>query len=740
MAGSKSPSELVNRSCLGPDQSLFLSASTFDHLQLNRSSIESRSSRIKTPSFLEKRKLFKVIVDGVDLTPDDITDPSFPHMDETAKHAAFENRSRVMDEAQLKIAKSKSRIAMSMKVYATTINLDDIHIDYTLNTEEGIEDYDAGLELAPSAFYLPKMNPLTSYPPEIFIILKETETRFLFELPCISYEKGTFEGNRVEEENTYYEYITVGKGRNRKTVPEETQTNEKVFQSRHTLATRPQKRNAIAFASMWDMHDTYALLAMKREEEKEDEMVLYQSVAPTVLRKKRNKTVAVEHSTGKSFESIASTPQFLDAVLLVERVLASLEYGDAQKKFRGLIQIDPLSLDLVYIYSMRPLWTFECEETINRPITSISFNLQNPNILAVGHGKFAYAEQTQGMVCIWCTKNPCKPERLYRFECPVTSVRFSDKNPNWLACGFWNGDVMILDITSYTVKTMAMSNRNTNPCFDPIWVTSWRIQDKDFEYVMTTCEDGRINRFTNTKTHEFICTPMMRVSTVEGKLKGLETAKSCLKNDVPITRYPAVLCMLWHPTVSHVYLAGTAEGCIHKCSTHYLNQHIDVFRAHAGPIYDIQLCPFHQYLVATCGADNAVRLWIEGMDEVIMTLLCPSAVYGMAFCPINATIIVCVSGNVLSVWDLRRKNHIPCAEYTFPANVVLTYISFSKSGDNVFVADTSGRIHTFHLEDTPIPPYYQRIMLDEAIRKALCTRPHMLKQLDKLDKIRKRQT
>lgn len=701
---------------------------------------QSRMSKANF-SFMEKRHTYRVMVDSADVTPENIIDPDYVTMEDTFTHAAFESKPRFKSEMALRVSKSKtskSATDTGMKVYATTISLDEIHIDHTLNTEEGYIPDDADLEIAPSAFYLPKGKPIMSYPPEIFVVLKETETCFLFELPSFSCEKGTQEANDVEEENEYYQYITVGKGRNRKMVPEETQTKECVTQTRHTLAVRPQKKNAIAFASMWDMHDTYARLARVKKEEEPDEMVLYQSAAPNLLRKKKKKSAEESEERGKTFEEIAPTPQFNDAVLLTERVLASLEYSDAQKKFRGLIQVDPLSLDLIYIYSMKPLWSFECEDTANRPITSITFNPKNENILAVAHGKFSYAEYHTGLVCVWCTKNPCKPERMYRFEDPLTSVSFSEKNPNWLACGFGNGDVLILDITSYTVKTIAKSKRETNPCFDPIWVTNWRAIDRETEYVMTTCQDGRINRFTSTKTHDFICSPMMRVSTVEGKLKGLETAKTCLKVDVPITRYPAVLCMKWHPTIDHVYLVGTDEGCIHKCSTHYLNQHIDVYRAHAGPVYGMEYSPFMNTLMVSCGADSAIRLWLDGMDDVIMTLSCPAAVYGIAFCPINATVLISISGNVLSIWDLRRKTHIPCAEYSFPNNTVLTYIKFSTSGDNVFVGDTAGKIHTFHLEDTPIPPFYQRKMLDEAIKKALCTRPQLLKQLDKLEKFREK--
>lgn len=687
------------------------------------------------PSTIDKRVLYQVIFNDIDVTPDPITSPKFVTMGESQPHAAFDAKLRARSEAAIKLSRSKSKIGMvpdGTKVFATTINLDDIQIDYTLNTEEGIDSADVDLSIAPSAFYLPKMNPITSYPPEINITLKETETVFLFSLPSLTYDKGTVDGNLVEEENTYYEYITVGKGRNRKMVQQETQTKETIKQSRHTLATRPQKKNASAFASMWDMHDTYARLAQEVAAEEEDEMVMYQSAARSLLRKKKK---VLDVGRGKNFEQIGAMPQFFDAVLITERVLASLEYDAAQKTFRGLEPMNPLSLDLIYIYTLKPLWTYECEDSLGKPISSISFNPKCPNICAVAHGKFGYADYCTGVVCIWCTKNPREPERVYHFEDSVTSVCFSDKNPNWLACGFCNGDVIILDITSYTIKTLARSKRDTNPCFEPIWFITWRTIDRD-DYVITTCQDGRIRRLQSTKTHDFISSPLMRVSTVEGKLKGLEIAKTCLKVDVPIIRYPAVLCMLWHPTIEHCYLAGTDEGCIHRCSTHYLNQHMDVFRAHSGPVMDMCISPFMNYLLASCGSDHAVRLWIEGLDDVIMTLVCNSAVNGIAFCPINSTIILACSGNCLSIWDLRRKNHIPCAEYMFPPNVTLTYVRFEESGQNVFVGDTLGRVHTFHLVDTPIPPYDQKKLLDETIKTALCTRPEMLKQLDKLLRFR----
>ncbi|XP_041976860.1 dynein axonemal intermediate chain 4 [Aricia agestis] len=687
----------------------------------------SKASKV-TFAPIERRQLYKIIVDDVDYTPYDIIDTSFIFLEVGYNHAAFDMKTRARSDVTLKSRTSD----VAVTSFSTSISLDNIFIDHTIDTEEGLLYDDVIFDVAPSAFALPKMTS-TAFPSEILIVLKETETTPLFELPSLSCEKGTPEGIAVEQDNEYYQYITVGKGRNRKTVNEETQTNACITQTRFTLASRPQKKNAATFASLWDMHDTYAKLAVVEVEEPQDDMVLYPTTAAKYLRRKRNVDKGENEHRGKTFEEVSGMTQFRDALLLTERVLANMEYADAQKKFRGLVSMNPLSLDLVYIYSMEPLWTLKCEEADGRTLTSFSFNPKNKNILAVGYGKFTYAETCTGLICVWCTKNPRRPERIYNFPSPVTSVDFSELNPNWLACGFSNGDIVVLDVTSYSIKIVSRSKRDTNPCFEPIWSVSWRILDKDSQCLITTCQDGRINRFTTTKTHDFLCSPMMRLATVEGKLKGLQIPKLCIKEDVPIVMNPGALCVKWHPRMEHIYLVGTDDGCVHKCSTHYMNQHMMVFRAHSGPIYSIDVSPFVSHLIATCGADGAVRLWLEGVDEVILTLNCPAAVYEIAFCPVNSTIIIAASGNVLSIWDLRRKTHNACAEYTFPGQAVLTRIAFSPLGDNVFVGDTLGRLHTFHLEDTPIPPFYQRQLLDETIKKALCTRPHLLKQLEKLE-------
>lgn len=73
----------------------------------------------------------------------------------------------------------------------------------------------------------------------------------------------------VEQANSRYQYLTVGKGRNRKFFSAETQTVDAMRVNEATEATTPACRPKYAFASIWDMHDTYAREKLKEGEHEE---------------------------------------------------------------------------------------------------------------------------------------------------------------------------------------------------------------------------------------------------------------------------------------------------------------------------------------------------------------------------------------------------------------------------------------------------------------------------------------
>lgn len=99
----------------------------------------------------------------------------------------------------------------------------------------------------------------------VTITLKETQTFFIFEMPQLTGDLSTSEGQAIKQENEYYEYVTVGPGSNRKMIDAETQTIRKLTKSRGTyLGVRPRKNQGM-FVNNWVIHDTYAVPELMTE-------------------------------------------------------------------------------------------------------------------------------------------------------------------------------------------------------------------------------------------------------------------------------------------------------------------------------------------------------------------------------------------------------------------------------------------------------------------------------------------
>jgi len=437
----------------------------------------------------------------------------------------------------------------------------------------------------------------------------------------------------------------------------------------------------------------------------------------------------------EQFESLAKSEVFLDACARMERLLASNVYRNQQKTFRGLMQPDPLRLDVKFRYRVELLWSFTSDYVRGRTVAGMCWNPLNTDLLAVGYGKYFHQDRKNGLVCCWTIKNPIQPERKYKFDNPVTSVNFSTCHPNLLACGFYNGCVTILDISFRTKTIIAVSNRETSPSYEPVWQIFWfRVEDNQQteEQLVTCCQDGRICRYRRGKNLH--CFSVTLVTRVEGKVKGIDQSRKFRAYDIPVTRQPAALVLTKHPVETLTYFIGTDEGCIHKFSID-LHQHTDIFTAHDGPVYAMQFSPFCSKIFLTCGADWCVRIWSEGIGQPLLTLNSSvEAVQGAAWSPVNATIIASISGNNIHFWDIRRKICDPASTTTSPTDSRNLMVQFTSSGLNLVVGDSDGTVHVFGLQDMPFSPFYQEIALVQSIKNALITRPELLTTLKKIGK------
>ncbi|CAG9765018.1 unnamed protein product [Ceutorhynchus assimilis] len=333
---------------------------------------------------------------------------------------------------------------------------------------------------------------------------------------------------------------------------------------------------------------------------------------------------------------------------------------------------------------------------------------------------------------IWNMKNPVQPERTWNFEAPVTTLSFSKQDPNLLAIGFYDGLVNIIDISK---RDLYIVGQNVSS-FECVWCVLWRVNldhPKNEEQICASSDDGKIIFYSIGNSREMSSQQMMRVAKADGKLKGFNSMRKCTSLTIPVSRYAGARFIRLHPSDPTIYLVGTNEGVVHKCSTNYLNQHLDLFLAHEGPINDLQYSPFSRKIYATCGDDWFLRIWAEGVDEPLQELFVEMfSVQGIAWSPTHSTILATIYDKTILLWDFQRKVWKPQSQTQSPGGSRNTVVQFTQSGRCLTVGDVDGNVHVFSLEDMPFSAFFQEDLLFHSLEKSLTTHPVTMEKIRKI--------
>jgi dynein intermediate chain 4, axonemal len=146
-------------------------------------------------------------------------------------------------------------------------------------------------------------------------------------------------------------------------------------------------------------------------------------------------------------------------------------------------------LEIAAQAKVKKLFTYAAPSLVRgRPVTCLSWNTENTDLLAVGYGKIDFVpnaapskgpngedlseeEIGSGLVLFWSLRNPDYPEKVLRTPYAITSLDFSKRNPTLLAVGFYNGDVAVYDVRREQdwEKPMESSTGMSGSHSDPVW-------------------------------------------------------------------------------------------------------------------------------------------------------------------------------------------------------------------------------------------------------------------------------
>ena len=136
--------------------------------------------------------------------------------------------------------------------------------------------------------------------------------------------------------------------------------------------------------------------------------------------------------------------------------------------------------------SAKKLFSFSASALVKgRPITAMSWNAENTDLLAVGYGQIDFLQDSTqktltankdddaagGLVLFWSLRNPDYPEKVLTTSHPVTALDFSKRNPTLLAVGLYNGDIAVYNVRREEgwSKPVESSASMIGGHSDPVW-------------------------------------------------------------------------------------------------------------------------------------------------------------------------------------------------------------------------------------------------------------------------------
>ena len=278
---------------------------------------------------------------------------------------------------------------------------------------------------------------------EITVILGETQTFMLFDIPssCIADDDENLK--RVQAENADYTDFVKAKAGQDKYSDRAMQTLNTMSKNKDAQATPAPTASIGVVASNYEIHD--AIEALKAGEAVvEDDMVGSSNKSAGEGKSLAALTGAANGSDAAA--AIFELPKFKHAIMAAERVVVQNIYHKQQLLYRQAPPPEDGEEGKTRVPKLDVLFTFKCGLTEGRTVTCMSWNKLNPDLLAVGYGEFEFSQQRDGLVLFWSLKNPEYPHQIYKTSCSVTALNFANKSPNLLAVGLYDGTVGVYDV------------------------------------------------------------------------------------------------------------------------------------------------------------------------------------------------------------------------------------------------------------------------------------------------------
>jgi len=341
--------------------------------------------------------------------------------------------------------------------------------------------------------------------------------------------------------------------------------------------------------------------------------------------------------------------------------------------------------------SLLPLWRFSTDRTKRKQVTALAWNPRYIDLFAVGYGSYDFMRQCSGMICCFSLKNTSFPESIFSMESGVMCLDFHPQHPSLLAAGCYDGSIMVYNVCSNVTKPTYISTMKTGKHTDPVWQVRWQ-EDKESKELnfFSISTDGRVAKWSMTKN--------------ELKMEQVVQLKLAINNfnnepdEICAGGLAGGCCFDFSMKLDYLFLIGTEEGNIHKCSKAYSGQYLETYEGHNMPVYTLKWNAFHEGVFISCSADWTVKIWHHNLKSPVISFDLGNSVADVCWSPFSSTVFAAItSDGKVHVFDLAQNKHEPLCEQRVAKRAKLTRICFNERHPIVIVGDDSGGINSLKL-------------------------------------------
>jgi dynein intermediate chain 1 len=210
-------------------------------------------------------------------------------------------------------------------------------------------------------------------------------------------------------------------------------------------------------------------------------------------------------------------------------------------------------------------------------------------------------KQAKGLILLYSLKNPSYPEFAYETESGVMSIDYHNEYPYLIAAGFYDGTVAVYNTAESSQTAKYSSSARSGKHTDPVWQVKWQKDDLDGNMnFFSVSSDGRVVQWTLTK-NELVYIDVVALT--------VNNPPAETGTDTVVTALGCGTCFDFNKQQDQIFLVGTEEGTLHKCSKTYTNQYLDSIDVHHMAVYSVAWNSFHPKIFLTCSADWTVKIW-----------------------------------------------------------------------------------------------------------------------------------